>query len=218
MQFQHPWDMSPKEAVALQSKLAANVIAEGAPDVSFVAGVDVHPVSATGMMLAAVCVLSFPSLELVEQKTARVKTDFPYVPGLLSFREGPAVLAVFQKLKTHPDLVLFDGQGLAHPRRFGLASHMGLLLDLPSIGCAKSRLYGDCGEPGPHKGDLSYLLDKNREIIGACLRTRDNVKPLYVSVGHKINLDSAIWLTLAYITKYRQPEPLRLAHRMAKNR
>lgn len=217
MFFHHPWDLSPKEAVALQSSLAKKVITEGEPAVNFVAGVDVHPAEKAGMMRAAICVLSFPALDLIEQKTVLVKTSFPYVPGLLSFREGPAVLAVFQKLKQQPDLILFDGQGIAHPRRFGLASHMGLLLDIPAIGCAKSRLYGSCGEPGPHKGDLSYLLNENSEMIGACLRTRDSVKPLYVSVGHNISLDFALNIVLACCVKHRQPEPLRLAHRAAKS-
>ncbi|MBI5637348.1 MAG: deoxyribonuclease V [Nitrospinae bacterium] len=217
MFFHHPWNLTPKEAVALQSDLAKKVVTEGEPAINFVAGVDVHPAEKTGMMRAAICVLSYPALELVEQKTALVKTSFPYVPGLLSFREGPAVLAVFQKLKHRPDIILFDGQGIAHPRRFGLASHIGLLLEIPAIGCAKSRLYGSCGEPGRHKGDLSYLFNEKREIIGACLRTRDNVKPLYVSAGHNVSLDFALKTVLACCVKHRQPEPLRLAHRLAQN-
>ena len=196
--------------------MAQKVISEGEPNVNFIAGVDVHPAEKTGLMRAAICVVSYPALEPVEIKTALVTASFPYVPGLLSFREGPAVLAAFQKLKRQPDIILFDGQGIAHPRRFGLASHMGLLLNIPAIGCAKSRLYGDCGEPGPKKGDLSYLLSKDGEIIGACLRTRANVKPLYVSAGHNISLDFAVKTVLACCVKHRQPEPLRLAHRAAK--
>lgn len=214
--FYHPWNLTPKKAVALQSDLAGKIIPEGEPAVNFIAGVDVHPAEKAGMMRAAICVLSYPALELVEQKTAVVKTSFPYVPGLLSFREGPAVLAAFQKLKQQPDIILFDGQGIAHPRRFGLASHIGLLLDIPAIGCAKSRLYGSCGEPGPHKGDFSYLINEKREIIGACVRTRGNVKPLYVSTGHNVSLDFALNTVLACCVKHRQPEPLRLAHRAAK--
>lgn len=212
----HPWNLTPKEAVALQSDLAKMVVTEGEPAINFIAGVDVHPVKKTGLMQAAICVLSYPALELAEQKTALVKTAFPYVPGLLSFREGPAVLAAFQKLKQQPDIILFDGQGIAHPRGFGLASHMGVLLGIPAIGCAKSRLYGSCGEPGLHKGNLSYLLNERREIIGGCLRTRDNVKPLYVSAGHNISLDFALNIVIACCVKHRQPEPLRLAHRAAK--
>lgn len=216
MFFHHPWNLTLKDAVALQSSLAKKVIIEGEPAINFIAGVDVHPAEKVGMMRATICVLSYPALELVEQKTATVKASFPYVPGLLSFREGPSALAAFQKLKQQPDLILFDGHGIAHPRRFGLASHMGLLLDIPAIGCAKSRLYGSCGEPGPHKGDLSYLLNEKREIIGACLRTRDSVKPLYVSAGHQVSLGFALNIVLACCVKHRQPEPLRLAHRAAK--
>lgn len=196
----------------MQSDLASRIVAAGKPAAGFIAGVDVHPAGNSGMMRAAICVLSYPSLKPAEQKTATINVSFPYVPGLLSFREGPAVLAAFHKLRQQPDIILFDGHGTAHPRRFGLASHMGLLLDIPAIGCAKSRLYGSCGEPGPHKGDLSYLFNQQKEIIGGCLRTRDNVKPLYVSVGHKINLDFALKIVLACCVKHRQPEPLRLAH------
>lgn len=196
--------------------MAQKVIAEGEPNVNFIAGVDVHPAEKTGLMRAAICVVSYPALEPVEIKTALVTTSFPYVPGLLSFREGQAAMAAFKKLRQQPDLILFDGQGIAHPRRFGLASHMGLLLDMPAIGCAKSRLYGSCGEPGPHKGNLTYLLDEREEIIGACLRTRDNIKPLYVSTGHKTCLAFAVKTVLACCVKHRQPEPLRLAHHAAK--
>ncbi len=214
----HSWNLTPKEAAALQSVLAKKVVTEGKPGIKLVAGVDVHPAKETGMMQAAICVLSYPALELVEQKTALAEASFPYVPGLLSFREGPAVLAAFKRLKRQPDIILFDGHGIAHPRRFGLASHMGLLLDIPAIGCAKSRLYGSCGEPGLHKGNWSYLLDGRGDIIGGCLRTRDNVKPLYVSVGYKVNLDFALNAVLACCVKHRQPEPLRLAHRAAKGK
>lgn len=216
MPLPHAWNLAPKQAAALQSDLAKKIVAKGKPAIRFIAGVDVHPADNADMMRAAICVCSYPALELIEQKTALVKTSFPYVPGLLSFREGPAALAAFQKLKQQPDVILFDGQGIAHPRRFGLASHLGLLLNIPAIGCAKSRLYGSCGEPGTHKGDLSYLLNEKREIIGASLRTRDNVKPLYVSVGHKVSLDFALKTVLACCVKHRQPDPLRLAHHAAK--
>lgn len=218
MFFYHPWNLTPKEAVALQSDLAKRVVTEGKPSINFVAGADVHPAGKTDMMRVAICVLSFPALELVEQKTALVKASFPYIPGLLSFREGPAVMAAFHKLSQQPDIILFDGQGIAHPRRFGLASHMGLLLDIPAIGCAKSRLYGSCGEPGPVKGEFSYLLDDGGGIAGACLRTRNNVKPLYVSVGHNVSLDFALNTVLACCVKHRQPEPLRFAHHAAKGK
>ncbi len=216
--YQHSWNLSPKEAIALQSALAKKIISHGTPNIRLIAGVDVHPASQKDMMQAGICLLSYPAMQLIEQKTALVKVSFPYVPGLLSFREGPAVIAAFNKLKQKPDIILFDGHGIAHPRGFGLASHLGLLLNIPSIGCAKSRLFGDCGVPGPKKGNLSYLFNKQREIIGCSLRTRDQIKPLYVSVGHSISLDFALCVVLTCCVKHRQPEPLRFAHLLAKGK
>ncbi len=216
MHFYHPWDLTPRQASALQADLAGKVVIEGEPAVNIIGGVDVHPAGGNGMIRAVITLLSFPALEPLERQSAMVKEKFPYVPGLLSFREGPAVMAAFQKLKHQPDLMLFDGQGIAHPRRFGLASHMGLLLDIPSIGCAKSRLFGTHDEPGKAKGEFAYLLDKQGEIIGAAMRTRDGVKPVYVSVGHHVGLDFALRTVLDCCTKYRIPEPLRLAHKAAK--
>lgn len=202
----------------MQKKLASKVIADGGPkNVRLVAGADVHPEKETGLMKAVVCVLSFPGMELIEWKSARVKPSFPYVPGLLSFREGPAIIDCFEKLRSAPDVAMFDGHGLSHPRRFGLACHMGLLLGIPSIGCAKSPLFGSCGEPGPHKGDRSPILDDQRNLIGTCLRTRDGVAPLYVSAGHLISPERAVELALDCTGKYRIPEPLRMAHRLAKH-
>ena len=151
------------------------------------------------------------SFELVETVTASAKLTFPYIPGLLSFREAPACLAAVRKLTSKPDLFLIDGQGIAHPRRLGLAAHLGLFLDKPTVGCAKSRLTGTFDEPAPEKGASSSLYD-GEEVIGAVVRTRSNVKPLFISVGHRCRLEDAIRLTLACTTKYRLPEPTRLAH------
>jgi len=165
-------------------------------------------------MRAAVVVLDFPGLTLREQAIARLPTRFPYVPGFLSFREAPAVLAAMKKLHTRPDLILCDGQGLAHPRRFGLACHLGLLLDISSIGVAKSRLTGTHGDVPEQKGGWVALEDKG-EVVGAVLRTRTGVKPVYVSIGHRISLATAIDYVLRCTTCYRLPETTRHAHRLA---
>ncbi len=212
----HPWDVTPEEAVALQEKLRGLVRVEAdLGPVRRVAGVDVS--FRKERARAAVVLLSFPDLEVVEQALAEVPVPMPYIPGLLSFREGPAVLAAFERLTLWPDLVLFDGQGIAHPRRLGLASHMGLFLDLPSVGCAKSRLCGHYQEPGPDKGDWSPLHDSG-EVIGAVLRTRPGTRPLFVSPGHRVDLETAVHYVLACTTRYRLPETTRQAHRLAGRR
>jgi len=179
-----------------------------------VAGVDVGFENAGKTVRAAVAVLAFPSMEPLEQAIARVPTQFPYVPGLLSFRELPGVLEALARLQRLPELILCDGQGLAHPRRFGIACHLGVLTDIPTIGVAKTRLIGEYAEPGPDKGDWTPLLDKG-ERIGAVLRTRTGVKPVFVSAGHRVGLPAAIRLTLACTTRYRLPETTRAAHRLA---
>lgn len=182
--------------------------------VRYVAGVDVGFEQKNTITRAAVAVLSFPELELQTYAIARRPTSFPYVPGLLSFREIPAVLDAFQKLTLTPDILLCDGQGIAHPRRFGIASHLGVLTGLPAIGVAKSRLIGT-HEPVPEeKGGWVKLYDKE-EIIGAVLRTRTRVKPLYISIGHKISLPTAIDYVMRCVTRYRLPETTRHAHRLA---
>jgi len=165
----------------------------------------------------AVVVLSYPELELVETRVVEGKVDFPYVPGLLSFREAPLTLAAFERLDIAPDLVLFDGQGIAHPRRLGLASHLGLFLDIPTIGCAKSRLCGHYDTLGLEPGGYAELVD-GEEIIGAALRTKAGTKPVYVSIGHKVNLKSAINWVMRCCRGYRLPEPTRLAHLAAGGR
>jgi deoxyribonuclease V len=161
-----------------------------------------------------VAVLRFPGLDLAEWAWAELPTDFPYIPGLLSFREIPVILAAMERLTLAPDLVLVDGQGIAHPRRIGIASHLGVLLDLPTIGAAKSRLVGRYDEPGPERGDRSPLVHRG-EVVGAVLRTRSRVGPLFVSAGHRVSLDTAVGYTLACAPKYRLPETTRQAHNLA---
>jgi deoxyribonuclease V len=179
-----------------------------------VAGVDVGFEEQGRITRAAIAVLRFPSLEPLEEAVAKRPTCFPYVPGLLSFREIPAVLDAFADLSIRPDLILCDGQGYAHPRRFGLACHLGVVTDLPSIGVAKSRLVGECEGLGIEKGSRAPLRHEG-EVVGVVLRTRGGVRPLYVSIGHRVSLDTAVDYVLACTTRYRLPETTRRAHRLA---
>ena len=215
----HPRPDSVAEARALQQRLRTGVIDHDAlpGPVRRVAGVDVGFEDGGRITRAAVAVLDGDSLRLVEHRIVRVPTRFPYVPGLLSFRELPAVLEAMAELSACPDLLLCDGQGLAHPRRFGIACHLGLLLDLPAIGVAKSRLVGAYCEPGQDRGEWSPLRDGD-EVIGAVLRTRARVKPVFVSVGHRIGLETAIAWTLRLAPRYRLPEPIRWADGLASRR
>ena len=211
----HGWNLTPKEAIALQTALRGRVVrADRIGKVGRIAGVDVGFEQEGRVTRAAVAVLEYPGLALVERAVVRVPTRFPYVPGLLSFREAPAVLAAFEQLARAPDLILYDGQGIAHPRRFGIASHLGLLLDCPSVGVAKTRLVGVHGTPANRRGAWTPLRDAG-EVIGAVLRTRAGVRPLYVSIGHRVSLESAVRWTLACVTRYRLPETTRWAHRLA---
>ena len=211
----HAWDLTPKEAMALQSRLAAEIVCrDDFGPVARVAGVDVGFEGNGATTRAAVTVLAFPSLQLETSAIARLPTRFPYVPGLLSFREIPAVLAAMERLNVRPDLLLCDGQGIAHPRRFGIASHLGLLLDIPAIGVAKTRLIGRHDEVPDERGAW-VPLKAGSETIGAVLRTRRGVKPLYVSPGHRIGLESSIAWVMACLTRYRLPETTRWAHRLA---
>ncbi len=208
----HDWQVSTGEALAIQRKLAAQVSRNSevtAP--RLIAGVDISVQKATGMATGAVVVLNYPELRLVETRVVNGKIDFPYVPGFLSFRELPLTLAACERLTVAPDLVLVDGQGIAHPRRVGLASHLGLFLDTPTIGCAKSLLCGSHEMPGAEPGSYAEVIDRD-EIIGAALRTRLGVKPVYVSIGHKVDLQAAISWVLKCCRGYRLPEPTRLAH------
>jgi deoxyribonuclease V len=213
MATDHRWDLSPQEAVELQKVLAARVERQprlGAVD--YVAGVDVS--IQDDVARAAVVVLDVRTLTPADYAIATRPVTFPYVPGLLAFREGPVVLDALDKINTRPDLLIFDGHGLAHPRRLGIASHMGVLIDMPSIGCAKSRLWGQHDEPGQEPGDYTYLLAEG-EVIGAVLRTRPRVKPVFVSIGHRVDLATGIEYVLACCRGYRLPETTRWAHRVA---
>lgn len=212
--FSHPWDVSPEEAVAIQRRLAP--LASAAPpidlaSVRLIAGVDV---SYADRARGAVVVYRYPELEIVDQTTATLDVAFPYIPGLLSFREVPVALATLKRLRVMPDLLLCDGQGYAHPRRFGLACHLGLLTGLASVGCAKSWLLGAHGEPGPARGDQAPLRDGD-EVVGVALRTRPGVRPLYISTGYRVTLAQAVAVTLACLRGYRQPEPTRAADHLA---
>ena len=211
----HRWDLSPTEAIALQKELAAQIDA-GSPitidDLKLVAGVDVSVKN--NVSRAAIVVMTFPDLARVEAVTAQIPTPFPYISGLLSFREGAVILAARQKLKATPDAYLFDGMGIMHPRRIGVASHIGLWFDAPTVGVGKTKLLGDYDEPGMQKGDFSPLMHKD-EYLGDVLRTRAKVKPVFVSVGHKATTESARELVLRCTTRYRLPEPIRAAHNTA---
>ncbi len=218
MARRHRWDVSPDEAIAIQQRLRAEIsLAERDGPITLdqihtVAGIDVsyHEIGR-----AAIAVFSFPDLALIEEVTATSEVTFPYIPGLLAFREGPVVLAAFEQLRTQPDLLIFDGQGYAHPRRLGLARHMGAYLDQPSIGCAKSRLTGRYDEPGPVPGAWSPLMS-GREEIGRVVRTRARVKPVFVSLGYRITLPLAVEVVLRCTRGYRLPEPTRIADRLTK--
>lgn len=210
----HEWTVSPSEALEIQQRLRP-LVAQGPPvaldSIHTVAGIDAAYKEGGR---AAIVVLSFPELQVVDSATAFLPSVFPYVPGLLSFREGPVVEAAMKKLRVRPDLLMFDGQGYAHPRRVGLASHMGLFLDLPSIGCAKSRLVGHFTEPGPNPGDRAPLTDHG-EVIGAVLRTKPRTNPLFISIGYRITLEDAVEVVLRCLRGYRLPEPTRAAHNLA---
>jgi deoxyribonuclease V len=210
----HPWDVSPKEAVAIQRDLAASVRAVSLPHPpQTVAGVDV---SIRGdLAQAAIVVVRLPDLVVVDQAIWRATVPFPYVPGLLSFREVPVILPALERLHTWPDVLMTDSQGLAHPRRFGLACHLGVLLECPAFGVAKSLLTGRYQNLGSEKGSRASLRHQG-ESVGVALRTRTGVKPVYVSIGHRIMLDEAVALTLACAPRYKIPEPTRLAHHLSR--
>jgi deoxyribonuclease V len=209
----HPWDVSMDEAKRIQRELREHMTVEPLDEEpEIVAGVDVSV--RNGQARAAVVLLSFPDLEPLQAETAEEAAPFPYVPGLLAFREGPVVLAALEDLTGRPDVLIFDAHGLAHPRRMGLATHLGVILDLPSVGCAKSRLCGEYAEPGPKKGSWTPLWDGD-EVIGAVVRTRDDVSPVFVSVGHRVDLETAVSLVLDCAPTYRLPETTRWAHRVA---
>lgn len=215
---EHDWNLSPREARALQDELAPKVIRrDDFGKLETVAGVDVGFENAGRITRAAIVVMRAATLEVVDEALHREPTRFPYVPGLLSFREIPALLGAFERLKTLPDLLLCDGQGIAHPRRLGIAAHLGVITNLPSIGVGKSRLTGTHDEPGPERGDWKPLRDGS-ETIGRVVRTRRNVRPVYVSTGHRVGLPTAMRLVLRFATRYRLPEPVRAADRLSSSR
>lgn len=212
----HDWKVDLKSAREIQErfrgKMALGQMKRG--KLQYIAGVDVAWSEKTGLLYGAVVVMELPSLFTVETAWASLPESFPYIPGYLSFREGPVILEAFANTETIPDAVIFDGQGLAHPRGFGIASHIGLFLDIPSLGCAKTRLTGSYNEPGRQRGDYSPIFIEGREV-GAVLRTRKGVKPVFVSPGYKMGVEDALRIVLLTTPRYRIPEPIRKAHHLA---
>jgi deoxyribonuclease V len=207
----HDWHLNPAEARILQTQLAKNVIKKNLINkVDYIAGVDVS-ILPDNMGRAAVVILSYPHLEIVEIQTTIEHIDFPYIPGLLSFREIPILVSTLKKLSNEPDIIYVDGQGIAHPRRLGLASHIGLMIDKPTIGCAKSLLCGSYGPLAENPGAFSNIIDKD-EIIGVALRTRMKIKPMLISIGHRVDLPGSIEWVMNACKGYKLPEPTRLAH------
>ena len=207
----HDWNVSSEKAICIQKNLAEKVLSRPLDRlVKIIAGADIAYISNTAY--AGVVLLEYPSLETIAEFTLKAEIQFPYIPGLLSFREAPALLQLFQKVSPTPQLVMLDGQGLAHPRKLGLASHLGLFLDCPTIGCAKSRLIGRHSDPTAEKGSSTPLIDNHEQTIGAVVRSKEGCKPIFVSVGHLIDLDNAVRWTLNCVTRYRIPEPTRRAH------
>jgi deoxyribonuclease V len=211
----HPWNLTPAEAIALQRALAPQVDTHTPIDLvrlKTIAGVDVSVKN--GISRAAIVILTFPDFDPVETVFAEIPTPFPYIPGLLSFREGKVILEAHAQLTREPDAYIFDGQGIAHPRRLGIASHLGLWFDAPTIGCGKTWFVGEFEKLAPSRGSTAWMRDRG-EIIGAAVRTRDNVAPVYISPGHRATVETAVKLALRCVTRYRLPEPIRAAHHAA---
>lgn len=216
----HRWDVSPSAAVAIQRRLRSRVrcrLTRRLPSELLVAGTDISYDRGSDVLHAGVVLVRLPDLAVVERQFVVARARFPYVPGLLSFREAPALLRCFRKLKQRPDLVMVDGHGVAHPRRFGIASHLGLILNVPACGCAKSILCGSHGALDYKRGSVAMLEDRG-EVIGCAVRTRDGVNPVFVSVGHKLDLDTAVAVVLRCAGRYRIPEPTRQAHLLVNER
>lgn len=208
----HPWNVSPKDGIAIQEKLRGSIrLKNGFKKIRLIAGCDLAFDSSGELALGGIIVYQWPSLDEVERASAIQKVNFPYVPGLLAFREIPVLIECFRKLKAEPDLIFVDGQGVAHPRGMGIASHLGLVLDKPTIGCAKSRLCGIYREPHLKKGSHAPLKSREGKTIGAVLRTRDRVKPIFVSCGHEIDLRTSLEMVMACVDRYRIPKPTREA-------
>lgn len=219
----HGWKLNIKEAIRLQEELRTKVVLEDQfKDIEIIAGFDVG-VKKRGTSgkelrgIGACVVMSYPDLEIIEKHVEVTEVNYPYVPGLLSFREIPILIPLLEKIENEPDILMMDGQGIAHPRRFGLASHIGVILNKPSIGCAKSHLIGDYDEPAQEAGSYKYIF-QDGDIIGAVVRTRKGVKPVYISPGHKITLNTSIVVTLRCCMGYRLPEPVREAHKLTRGR
>ena len=210
----HDWNISYDRARKTQNELRGKVILDNKniPDqIRTIAGADISYARNSNLFFAAVVIFDFATMEIIEQASSSGTINFPYIPGLLTFREGPILLEAFRKVSIPPDVIIFDGHGISHPRGIGLASHMGLFLNIPSIGCAKTRLVGSYDEAGNEPGDISPLVHDG-ETRGAVLRTKKNVKPVFVSQGHMIGLDRAVDITLSSCRGYRLPEPTRRAH------
>ncbi|UCH14634.1 MAG: endonuclease V [Bacteroidales bacterium] len=205
-------DISINEAKEIQSRLSQKLVIGGKPDkINNVAGVDVAYINKENIALCVVVIFSYPALELLSVNYNHDTVTYPYIPGLLYLREGPIILKAFENIKIQPDIVIFDGHGIAHPRRFGLASHIGLNLNLPAIGCAKSFLYGSYEEPAKKKGSSSTLYDEYNKPAGVVLRSRENVKPVFISPGHLVGIDESVEIVMNCLARYRIPEPLRFA-------
>lgn len=208
----HQWDVSIEEAIRLQRELAGRVIVRGFPErIETIAGIDVAYDKESNHSFCSVVILNYETMEAISITRVYDEITFPYVPGLLSFREGPIILKALNKLQVKPDVIMFDGQGIAHPRRLGIASHLGVYLGIPSIGCAKSRLYGTYKEPDNEKGSRELLFDRYSNSIGVVLRTKANVRPLFVSPGHLIGIDESAEIVFDCVRGYRLPQPTRLA-------
>jgi len=208
----HAWNLSYDEAIKMQQDLSTRVILEPfKSELKLVAGADVSYSKNSDLFFAGIIVLEIPTMTVVEESTAYDRVDFPYIPGLLSFRESPVLIKAFEKLKVIPDVVVLDGQGIAHPRGLGIASHIGLLLDMPTIGCAKNILVGHYEEPGIEAGDHNPIIFKGKNV-GAVVRTKRKVSPVFVSPGHKMDIPSATEIILKTCRGYRLPEPTRQAH------
>ncbi len=212
----HAWNLSPKDAIQLQEQLRTRVISSPLEDetIQYVAGIDVGFPKNKATARAAIALMQYPSMALVNQSLAELPVSMPYVPGLLSFREIPVILKALEGLSITPDVLITDSQGIAHPRRFGLACHLGVLLDMPAIGCAKSILVGKHGTLPEDRGSTTDLVDRG-ETVGSVVRTRDGVKPVYISIGHRLDLTSAVRIILNCGGGYRLPEPTRWAHKLA---
>jgi len=212
----HPWNVSVDEAIRIQETLREGIILKKTfSELRHIGGGDVGYSKNKNLLIGVITVFSFPEMEMLDFATACGKIPFPYIPGFLSFREGPILINAFKQLKIKPDLMVFEGQGIAHPRDFGLASHLGLWLDLPSIGCTKTPLLYGFVSPGTPKGNYKSILKEGKEV-GAVLRTREGVKPIFISPGHRIDLPTTIQIILSTCPKFRIPEPLRKAHQLTR--